>query len=722
VPLVSPSPNQICVKCPDLNGDGLISNDDGSLLYSCAGVGDCPEEYDLNEDGIVSILSDVSCITDYLGKDSDEIDVCEVIINECPDGTPVNECSNTLPLFCNDELVLEESCEVCGCPPSNECQEDGSCIITENSACVQCPDLNNDGIVNNDDGVLFYNCAGVGNCPENYDLNDDGIISILSDSHCLADYLEMSIEEIEICSCDELYSRISSSWFKSCNDENYDPVADINKDTFVNALDLELYNNNNNKVWCAQALYEDVIWCEAEIVCRTPNNCSEYLLWDNSYFTKIIVHPLDDSTIFAIGDHPIFGELYFSKDGGKTWSYKMDNIRHLVFDNIDTNIVYGSFCLGSIRRLYRSDDGGETFIIVNDDLPLEHCVGKILPDKFVENKIYIASSTTASSGSDDWGYYTSEDGGENLEFVSFRDTIQVPEEYYNVTLNSITWDMDQDPQDSDIIYFGQEGGPPHGGWNTNPYLAVRTLDGGLTFENFSQGLPWHSISTVAYVGLSGATQWIMGTEGSGIYILNTSTNAWMSKPLTHGRAITDYIIDTNKPEIHYYADRRYIFRSEDYGDSWTTILYGSDLFITDLDLDSKGNLYFVSFGTIENGMGGIYRIVDVVNSNEGGRMQLNRSSGDKDGRLTIEEETSLVGCDSGCLLDSECFPIGTRANGEYCSINGDLAAQKQGRSQCANNFECKSNSCLDGQCVEEGFLLKIFSWLRKLFGDKLNEV
>ena len=72
-------------------------------------------------------------------------------------------------------------------------------------------------------------------------------------------------------------------------------------------------------------------------------------------------------------------------------------------------------------------------------------------------------------------------------------------------------------------------------------------------------------------------------------------------------------------------------------------------------------------------------------------------------------------CSYGCFSDDRCIPIGVRTNGFYCDIDLELHEQKNGDQICENNFECKSNSCIDGQCTEPGFLTKLFEFFARLF-------
>jgi len=74
---------------------------------------------------------------------------------------------------------------------------------------------------------------------------------------------------------------------------------------------------------------------------------------------------------------------------------------------------------------------------------------------------------------------------------------------------------------------------------------------------------------------------------------------------------------------------------------------------------------------------------------------------------------------SGCFLDDKCYDLGYRKsiNGtlRYCSEIG-FVVQKAGDETCDNHFECESNVCVSGKCVEAGLIQKILNWFKRLFG------
>lgn len=81
-----------------------------------------------------------------------------------------------------------------------------------------------------------------------------------------------------------------------------------------------------------------------------------------------------------------------------------------------------------------------------------------------------------------------------------------------------------------------------------------------------------------------------------------------------------------------------------------------------------------------------------------------------------EPEEKPPVCENGCSLDGTCYTIGFRMLGQYCSAQGGFAEQLESNSLCDNSFECKSNLCIDGECISGGLFKRIMNWFRNLFG------
>ena len=99
----------------------------------------------------------------------------------------------------------------------------------------------------------------------------------------------------------------------------------------------------------------------------------------------------------------------------------------------------------------------------------------------------------------------------------------------------------------------------------------------------------------------------------------------------------------------------------------------------------------------------------IINETQGEDLEINWQTETS----TSEEEKNC----NGCFREGNCYDFGYRKLGEYCSEFKEFAAQLEKENSCENNFECKSNICIDGKCVEGRFLFKIIEWLKRVFGD-----
>jgi len=71
---------------------------------------------------------------------------------------------------------------------------------------------------------------------------------------------------------------------------------------------------------------------------------------------------------------------------------------------------------------------------------------------------------------------------------------------------------------------------------------------------------------------------------------------------------------------------------------------------------------------------------------------------------------------SGCRLNEKCVPYGYRDTGRYCSLSGNFFGQSSPETSCENDFECLSNFCASGKCLDQGFFQKLIEFFRKWFG------
>jgi hypothetical protein len=69
----------------------------------------------------------------------------------------------------------------------------------------------------------------------------------------------------------------------------------------------------------------------------------------------------------------------------------------------------------------------------------------------------------------------------------------------------------------------------------------------------------------------------------------------------------------------------------------------------------------------------------------------------------------------GCVYGSKCVDAGFRTLGGFCNASGSFASQKGNTEACGSGFECVSNLCEGGRCVDEGLFNRILNWLADLF-------
>lgn len=84
--------------------------------------------------------------------------------------------------------------------------------------------------------------------------------------------------------------------------------------------------------------------------------------------------------------------------------------------------------------------------------------------------------------------------------------------------------------------------------------------------------------------------------------------------------------------------------------------------------------------------------------------------------IVPQEITTPIEKCQGCLINDKCIPYGTRAEGSYCSLSGNMISQKQTDNFCENNYECDSNLCVSTKCVSSSLWNKIVQWFSKIFG------
>lgn len=137
-------------------------------------------------------------------------------------------------------------------------------------------------------------------------------------------------------------------------------------------------------------------------------------------------------------------------------------------------------------------------------------------------------------------------------------------------------------------------------------------------------------------------------------------------------------------------------------------------------------LQFLTKSKFEVGVGMGVEYIDVLNkvrkqTHMNVMIKMGRSKNDLFIRgVNLEDDKSFFNreyeCQGQCILNSRCYPIGYRLNNTFCSGDLNFVFQKNESMSCDNNFECKSNVCVSGECVSMNLLSKILNWFKEVFG------
>jgi len=136
------------------------------------------------------------------------------------------------------------------------------------------------------------------------------------------------------------------------------------------------------------------------------------------------------------------------------------------------------------------------------------------------------------------------------------------------------------------------------------------------------------------------------------------------------------------------------------------------------------------------GSGGNYTLPSPVppssgSGGGGGGTPINTSTGGSGGGIAVpvnETEDLETECIDSCHYEDSCLSHGIRIIDDqtpsYCSITDEWETQKGVEQDCQNNYECTSNFCSNGKCLDIGqeiketknILEQIIDFLKSIFG------
>src|SRR3989344_5059152 len=191
-----------CVRCPDVNIDGVINGTDTFLVTAHYGISSTDSSYDswfdLNNDGIIND-SDWPCVVDYGGVNPNTISACTNVVGDCvqcPDldnngivtsqdqdiltakyGTLWTDSGYDYRLDLNSDTIIDDKDWGCIEPYYAAYLSDLPQCSFNPDTCFQCPDVTGDGVVNIQDLTTIsakdWITSGENGYSQSLDLNYD---------------------------------------------------------------------------------------------------------------------------------------------------------------------------------------------------------------------------------------------------------------------------------------------------------------------------------------------------------------------------------------------------------------------------------------------------------------------------------------------------------------------------------------------------------------------
>jgi photosystem II stability/assembly factor-like uncharacterized protein len=308
------------------------------------------------------------------------------------------------------------------------------------------------------------------------------------------------------------------------------------------------------------------------------------------YFGQVRVDPADPDRVFALGV-----PLYRSENGGSSWSEvgSSNHVDHhaMVFDPGDHTRIFE----GNDGGIYVSTNSGSSWAKLYDQPTNQFYAIEI--DYLVPGRLYGGTQDngtlrTPTGGTADWERILGGDGFYSIVDPTNSDIIYAEYQYGNLFKSTdfgYSWDyatdgiggdrtnwmvpVVMDPSNHLTLYYGS-----HRVYrSTNGAGSWGPISGDLT--NGDQGAGYGTITTIA-VSPADADVIYVGTDDSNVWVTQNGGGSWsnISGSLPN-RWVTRVAVDPTGPGIAYVTfsglrwdeDIGYVYRTADYGSSWTDI-------------------------------------------------------------------------------------------------------------------------------------------------------
>jgi photosystem II stability/assembly factor-like uncharacterized protein len=258
----------------------------------------------------------------------------------------------------------------------------------------------------------------------------------------------------------------------------------------------------------------------------------------DSAVNEIVVHPDDDDLWFVSS----WRGIYITRDAGKSWEQHLNGFSSAIeIDPANSSNIYAS----ANSSIYFSSDKGRNWIWL---YTFPKSISSMLISR-IDQSIFVGIRWEDSQMAN--GIYKSTDKGKTWRYYS-----------YNVNARGlIPWDIEEDVVNKKLYISTEIWDHP------SPYKPpfLRSSDGGLTWVNIGDSIPWHATRIQVQPG---SNEVYILTEGVGIYHSNNFGDHWQRLACPFWLTLT---IDHNHPNIFYGGAHTYnnsgggIYLSKDAG-------------------------------------------------------------------------------------------------------------------------------------------------------------